>query len=627
MRRFVKPLYDDGVSFPRARGRNGGVLPSPRFVSSMLHASRQPIPDDEFVTHMVMQWGQFLDHDITSTPVHRGLSGSAVTCCVDDLVPANLSQAILNNLRHRDICFPIAVPRNDHRFGHRSCLNFVRSIQVANADCSDVPVEQLNQLTAYVDGSQIYGSTEEEEKSLRTGMNGQLKSSRDGLLPREEKEICEMDRPGAFCFKAGDERVNEQMGLTTMHTTWMRQHNRIAADLQTLNPHWDDEHVFQETRRIVGAMLQHITYHEFMPSVFGQSDMKAWGLTSPSWGFHDVYDPEVDASIRNGFATAAFRFGHSLVRSFMSHYTRDYQFDGDSLLQHIFGNTSVILSNHNRINTFLRGLSVDRASKMDRFLSSQILDHLFEDKKGDALDLAALNIQRGRDHGLPGYNHWRQMCKLTVATTFDPDQPNGLVDHPYEDAEILSSLYRHPDDIDLFPGAISERPVPGGLVGPTVTCILGKQFAFLKTGDRFWYERKNEDTGFTLEQLNSIKSVSLARVMCDNSNIEKIQAHVFWRIGMDERYMNPVVGCWSLPALDLTLWKDNGAYWSNWSEWSPCFASFRHRSRTCPNEVTMCDGPNTQFKKCSKQSCDKFVTPEDRFNCLMNIADIFDFKK
>ena len=232
------------------------------------------------------------------------------------------------------------------------------------------------------------------------------------------------------------------MGLTTMHTTWMREHNRIATKLQNLNPHWRDERVFQESRRIVAALLQHITYDEFLPSVLSQSDMAAWGLASPPAGFHDVYDPKVDASIRNAFATAAFRFGHSLVRAFMSHYTRDYMFDGDSLLQHIFGNTSVILSNTDRINTFLRGLTIDRCSKMDRFLSSQILDHLFEDRNGDALDLAALNIQRGRDHGLPGYNHWRKLCKLTVATTFNSNHPQGLVDHPYEDAEILRSLYR-----------------------------------------------------------------------------------------------------------------------------------------------------------------------------------------
>ena len=113
----------------------------------------------------------------------------------------------------------------------------------------------------------VYGSTEEELATLRTGLQGLLKTT----VSDEGKELLPI-RPNCSdrtCYYAGDTRAQENPQLAILHTIWMRQHNRMARALLNLNPQWDDEKVFQETRRIVIAQLQHITYNEYLPAMFG----------------------------------------------------------------------------------------------------------------------------------------------------------------------------------------------------------------------------------------------------------------------------------------------------------------------------------------------------------------------
>ena len=187
-------------------------------------------------------------------------------------------------------CFPIDIPINDPFFRRHNqrCMNFVRSMPGPNQECSFGYGEQMNQITHLHDASNVYGSDEEENRELREYRGGLLRTysrggaAEKGLLPQEEGEAeaeeCEIPSfkqrsQDRRCFKAGDSRSNEQPGLTAYHTVWMREHNRqvelrihltkdyiahcrLARELAYLNPHWEDEQLYQEARRILIAEMQ-----------------------------------------------------------------------------------------------------------------------------------------------------------------------------------------------------------------------------------------------------------------------------------------------------------------------------------------------------------------------------------
>ncbi|CAH2103017.1 unnamed protein product [Euphydryas editha] len=304
-RRVLPADYGDGISSPR-KGVDGSDLPSARDVSVTVH--RPSYVHDSSFTVMLAVWGQFIDHDITATALSKGENSSSISCCSPE------------GAIHPE-CFPVKLDIEDPYYQdyNLTCMEFVRSASAPT--CHFGPREQLNQASAFLDGSTVYSPWENKMKQLRAGLEGQLRMLKIGpweLLPpsMDPNDGCntiEMNAKGRYCFESGDDRANENLHLTTMHLIWARQHNRLAVILQELNPHWDDEMVFQEARRILGAQMQHITYAEFLPLILGQDVMWALNLTVQTEGFSDSYDPTVNPSIANHFSAAAFRFAHTLL--------------------------------------------------------------------------------------------------------------------------------------------------------------------------------------------------------------------------------------------------------------------------------------------------------------------------
>ena len=529
--RILPANYEDGISTPVGLSQqNAGDSYSPPWPSAR-HISWKIIEDirpdvPPTITHMVMQWGQFVDHDLDIAPVFdEGSCGCTIT----------------------PKCIPIEVNPLDPVFGRNSsnngsCLPFSRSVP----SCArSIAREQVNDLTSYIDASNVYGSSLELANSLRLFKGGLLKQGNrqktlKGNLPFQEESTDFSSLPFFF---AGDERSNEQLGLTIMHTIWMREHNRIARALMRLNPCWSDERLYQETRKIVGAMQQVISYKEFLPIVLGPN----YNRYIPRYR---GYNPFVDASVPSSFAGAAYRFGHSLVRNQLDRLDRDYEpLDiGPLPLDQAFFNPIRYFESLGT-DPILRGLTVARSNPVDEFLNFVLTSKLFvEPGKDLGFDLASLNIQRGRDHGLPPYRKWERFCKRLF--------PGIPVSFQASDAKKkLTAIYGadgYANGMDLWLGGLAEKVLPGGIIGPTFGCIFGITFSRLRDGDRFWYQNPYV---FTPRQRVELERVTLAKVICDNADdIPSIQRSVF----LGNR---PRVSCHSIPSINLAHWWDRRCYY------------------------------------------------------------------
>jgi len=119
-------------------------------------------------------------------------------------------------------------------------------------------------------------------------------------------------------------------------------------------------------------------------------------------------------------------------------------------------------------------------------------------------------------------------------------------------ARLYAKIYKHVDDIDLWSAGVSERKIAGAAVGPTMACIIARQFLNYKRGDRFWYENGNQPSSFSEKQLREIRKITLAKIICTNADhFPKIQP---WAMRLPHPIYNAKVPCDSLPTMNLKLW-------------------------------------------------------------------------
>ncbi len=304
------------------------------------------------MSDMVYVFGQFVDHDI-------------------DLTSNGSTEA-----------FSISIPAGDASFDPTGTgtqtMDFMRSqFDPATGTSKSNPRQQPNEITAYLDGSQIYGSDAVRAAALRTFVGGHLKTSAGDMLPFNTAGLPNandaMIVPADQLYLAGDVRANENIELTAMQTLWMREHNRQADSVSRQHPNWTDEQIFQAARQVVIAEYQSIVVNEFLPALLGSQTLQ------PYRG----YNPNVNAGISNEFSTAAYRFGHSMLDGTIDRLNNDGTDipEGPALLRNAFFNPTLfdptLPNNDGNVDPILKGASTGNSQEIDTKVVDDVRNFLF----------------------------------------------------------------------------------------------------------------------------------------------------------------------------------------------------------------------------------------------------------
>ena len=537
--RIAPARYADGAA-AQAPG------PSPRYVSNRIFNDLgQNLFSERGVSQWVWTWGQFMDH--TFGLAQDGGESSPMAFDASD---------------------PLEAFRND-----LGALSFTRDGAAPGTGTSSAnPRQQINTVSSYIDGSSVYGDTPARLEWLREGpVDGSLKNNGPrllmepgGFLPRATHRGNAATAPtmavdGQLLGHAqdrvvtGDVRANENIALTAVQTLFAREHNRIVAALPARMP---GELKFQIARRVVGAEQQFITYNEFLPAVGVRLD--------PYRG----YRPDVDATLGNEFATVAYR-AHSMIHGEfeLKGAAADYSPQRIARLQAMGVEVAPTTGDPSHLDldvslstaffqpdlvpalglgTILGGLGAESQYNNDEQIDNALRSVLFQVPGPNApdpaacfespsaagcyqgvVDLGALDLQRGRDHGMPTYNGLRRAAGLAPVRSFtqitgEPTESlNGLsIDDPAgldflaladrngapvaldsserQDIAVrglrrttlaarLKAIYGTVDNVEAFVGLVSERHVRGTEFGPLQLALWTRQFRALRDGDRFFY--------------------------------------------------------------------------------------------------------------------------------------------
>lgn len=481
-RRVTSVAYSDLISAPA-----GDMRPNSRVISNALCAQPISVLDENGLSDFVWAWGQFIVHD-----------------------------TVLSMEQGAGELFDIAVPAGDPWFDPDGTgdvtLSLTRSIfDPLTGTGSTNPRQQLNMISSWIDGSMVYGSDLERAAWLRTYEDGRLKVETNllgDLMPFNDGTLTNVGGMGTNLFAAGGPRANVSTNLIVLHTLFVREHNRLADEIANEHPDWSDEQIYQKARSIVIGELQVITYNEFLPAMLGEGALNEY----------NGYDASIDPSTLNAFSGVAFRLGHSQLGSQFLLLGEDGNEipEGHLAMEDAFFNPEIVIEQG--LDPVLRGLAANVQEATDLLIVDGIRN-AFQPPNKAATDVIALDIQRGRDHGLPDYNHMRQDFDLKPVTAFNEISSDITIQR------ALESVYGSVDNIDPLIGMLAEDHLPGTCFGELASIVIKQQYEATRDGDRFWY---TNDPNLTNDEISQIEKTLLSDIILRNTNITDIQQNVFF---------------------------------------------------------------------------------------------------
>ncbi|XP_073475001.1 dual oxidase 1-like [Aquarana catesbeiana] len=499
--RLIPANYADGVY------QVATDLPNPREISNTLAEGQSGSPSSRNLTVMAVYFGNHLLSEIVSTEM---------PAC-----PAEF----LN----------IDIPPGDQVFDPENKSNVVLPCQRVRwypdtGKSPNSPRAQLNSVTAWIDGSSIYGPSHSWSDALRSFSGGKLASGPNDIFPPYAKKSLPVFRaPNPSTGERGDEGIysfgnvmaNESPFRQAQSIVWYRYHNYKASLLAAEHPDWTDEVLFQNTRKWVIAVYQRIIFYEWLPT-FLSSDVKNY----------TGYNQHVDPGVSPEFVALITQMIYTMTPPGV--YMRDKNcrflnvtgsdnktYPALRLCNNYWSRQNPNLKTANDIENLLLGMCSQIAEKEDRIMVSDLRDYWYGQMLYSRIDMVAASIQRGRDMGLPNYNKVREYYGFSPLTWENISNA--------ELRQKLSNLYNNDsENLELIPGAMLEID---GDAGSFITKIILDQFYRLRDGDRFWFENTKYKR-FTEDEIAEIQNMTFHAVLVAATNTmnSALQKDVFvWK--------------------------------------------------------------------------------------------------
>uniref|UniRef100_A0A4W6D0R9 NAD(P)H oxidase (H2O2-forming) n=1 Tax=Lates calcarifer TaxID=8187 RepID=A0A4W6D0R9_LATCA len=509
--RLVPAHYWDGVYQPVQQP----LLPNPRRLSSLLTQGPSGLPSTRNLTVLSLFFGYHVAFEIFD---------SRTPGCPPEFmnIPVPKGDPVFDPTATGEVLLPFQRGPWDKESG-QSPSN---------------PRTQVNLVTAWIDGSSIYGPSTSWADSLRSFSRGLMTSGSEWNMPKEgggrnlmwsAADPSTGERGPDGLYELGNAWANENMFTAAEGIIWFRYHNYVASKLHEEHPGWSDEKLFQNARKTVVATFQSIALYEWLPGFLKDKKLP------PYPGYQKFIDPGISPE----FQAAAVRFGITMappgvyMRNRTCHFRKITNVDGSSSPAMRLCNSfwkRQVYNNNQDVDDLLMGMASQIAEREDNIVVEDLRDYMYGPLRFTRTDLVAITIQRGRDFGLRSYTEVRKALDLPPVKTFEDINPELNNINPQLLHDVAELYNRDVSKLELFPGGLLES-LDGP--GPVFSAIILDQFERIRNGDRFWFENKQNGL-FTDEEIQTIRNMTFHDILVAVTSAEAndIQTNVFfWRDG------------------------------------------------------------------------------------------------